>query len=204
MTLNFYIMNIAIRAQNPSNIPHRLSHIEVFHTWQFAKIVNSGVSMYSHGLNVLIEVIFYGCKTPTVSVINVTGQMLLLKAGKIRSSLSVRLWQLTKQRNQNKNTPAKTSCLLAGERSTLDLKPMRKDTQSPKQEQSVAPQNGPYSNKNKKDQDIETEQTDTHTNRCYQPLTRTPCGKVPVPSAIQDVLHVKGTFTSPSFVYSMQ
>ena len=34
----------------------------------------------------------------------------------------------------------------AGERSTLDLKPMRKDTWSPKQEQSVAPQNGPSSN----------------------------------------------------------
>ena len=33
-------------------------------------------------------------------------------------------------------------------RSTLDLKPMRKDTQSPKQEQSVAPRNGPWSNKN--------------------------------------------------------
>ena len=32
-------------------------------------------------------------------------------------------------------------------RSTLDLKPVRKDTQSPKQEQSVAPQNGPWSNK---------------------------------------------------------
>ena len=35
----------------------------------------------------------------------------------------------------------------AGERSTLDLKPMRKDTQSPKQEQSVAAQDGPWSNK---------------------------------------------------------
>ena len=35
----------------------------------------------------------------------------------------------------------------AGERSTLDLKPMRKDTGSPKQEQSVALQNGPSSNK---------------------------------------------------------
>ena len=33
-------------------------------------------------------------------------------------------------------------------RSTLDLKLMRKDTQSPKQEQSVAPRNGPSSNKN--------------------------------------------------------
>ena len=33
----------------------------------------------------------------------------------------------------------------AGEISTLDLKPMRKDTRSPKQEQSVAPQNGPWS-----------------------------------------------------------
>ena len=33
----------------------------------------------------------------------------------------------------------------AGKISTLDLKPMRKDTQSPKQEQSVAPQNGPWS-----------------------------------------------------------
>ena len=31
----------------------------------------------------------------------------------------------------------------AGKISTLDLKPMRKDTRSPKQEQSVAPQNGP-------------------------------------------------------------
>ena len=33
----------------------------------------------------------------------------------------------------------------AGEISTLDLKPMRKDTQSPKQEQSVAPQKGTWS-----------------------------------------------------------
>ena len=33
----------------------------------------------------------------------------------------------------------------AGKISTLDLKPMRKDTQSPKQEQSVVPQNGPWS-----------------------------------------------------------
>ena len=33
----------------------------------------------------------------------------------------------------------------ASKLSTLDLKPMRKDTQSPKQEQSVAPQNGPWS-----------------------------------------------------------
>ena len=33
------------------------------------------------------------------------------------------------------------------ERSTLDLKAMRKNTQSPKQEQSVALQNGPWSNK---------------------------------------------------------
>ena len=32
----------------------------------------------------------------------------------------------------------------AGKISTLDLKPMRKDTRSPKQEQSVAPQNGPW------------------------------------------------------------
>ena len=37
----------------------------------------------------------------------------------------------------------------AGKRSTLDLKPVRKDTQSPKQEQSLAPQNGPLSNKKK-------------------------------------------------------
>ena len=36
----------------------------------------------------------------------------------------------------------------AGERSTLALKPMRKDTRIPKQEQSVAPQNGHLSNKN--------------------------------------------------------
>ena len=35
----------------------------------------------------------------------------------------------------------------AGKRPTLDLKPMRKDTQSPKQEQSVTLQNGPWSNK---------------------------------------------------------
>ena len=35
----------------------------------------------------------------------------------------------------------------AGERSTLALKPMRKDTWSPKQEQSMAPQNGHLSNK---------------------------------------------------------
>ena len=33
----------------------------------------------------------------------------------------------------------------AGKISTLDLKPMRKDTRSSKQEQSVAPQNGPWS-----------------------------------------------------------
>ena len=33
----------------------------------------------------------------------------------------------------------------AGKISTLDLKPTRKDTRSPKQEQSVAPQNGPWS-----------------------------------------------------------
>ena len=38
----------------------------------------------------------------------------------------------------------------AGERSTPDLKLVRKDTQSPKQEQSVAPQTGPWSNKNLK------------------------------------------------------
>ena len=38
----------------------------------------------------------------------------------------------------------------AGKRSTPDLKPVRKDTQSPKQEQSVAPQTGPSSNKIKK------------------------------------------------------
>ena len=37
----------------------------------------------------------------------------------------------------------------AGKISTLDLKPMRKDTQSPKQEQSVAPQNGPWSRQKK-------------------------------------------------------
>ena len=36
----------------------------------------------------------------------------------------------------------------SGERSTQALKPVRKDTQSPKQEQSVAPQTGPWSNKN--------------------------------------------------------
>ena len=33
----------------------------------------------------------------------------------------------------------------AGKISTLDLKPMRKETQSPKQKQSVAPQNRPWS-----------------------------------------------------------
>ena len=38
----------------------------------------------------------------------------------------------------------------AGEIFTLDLKPMRKDTRSPKQEQSVAPQNGPWSNKKRR------------------------------------------------------
>ena len=41
---------------------------------------------------------------------------------------------------QDHSTQARKS---AGEISTLDLKPMRKDTRSPKQEQSVAPQNGP-------------------------------------------------------------
>ena len=35
----------------------------------------------------------------------------------------------------------------AGERSAPALKPVRKDTLSPKQEQSVAPQTGPWSNK---------------------------------------------------------
>ena len=43
---------------------------------------------------------------------------------------------------QDHRTQARKS---AGEISTLDLKPMRKDTRSPKQEQSVAPQNGPRS-----------------------------------------------------------
>ena len=43
---------------------------------------------------------------------------------------------------QDHSTQARKS---AGEISTLDLKPMRKDTQSPKQEQSMAPQNGPWS-----------------------------------------------------------
>ena len=38
---------------------------------------------------------------------------------------------------------------IAGEISTLDLKTMRMDTESPKQEQSVAPQNGPWSKQNK-------------------------------------------------------
>ena len=33
--------------------------------------------------------------------------------------------------------------------SNLDLKPMRKDTRSPKQEQSVAQQNGPWSRQKK-------------------------------------------------------
>ena len=37
----------------------------------------------------------------------------------------------------------------AGKRSTLDLKPVRKDTWSPKQEQSVAPQTGPWFKKKK-------------------------------------------------------
>ena len=43
---------------------------------------------------------------------------------------------------QDHSTQARKS---AGEISTLDLKPMRKDTRSPKQEQAVAPQNGPWS-----------------------------------------------------------
>ena len=47
----------------------------------------------------------------------------------------------------------------ADEISTLDFKLMRKDTRSPKQEQSVAPQNGPWSKqkfiKKKKDQFLE-------------------------------------------------
>ena len=46
---------------------------------------------------------------------------------------------------QDHSTQARKS---AGEISTLALKPMRKDTQSPKQEQSVAPQNGPWSRQN--------------------------------------------------------
>ena len=48
---------------------------------------------------------------------------------------------------QDHSTQARKS---AGERSTLAFKPMRKDTRSPKQEQSVAPQNGHLSNKNLK------------------------------------------------------
>ena len=40
-------------------------------------------------------------------------------------------------------TACKSARKSADEISTLDLKPMRKDTQSPKQEQSVAPKNGP-------------------------------------------------------------
>ena len=47
-------------------------------------------------------------------------------------------------------TPDVTFRIAAGKISTLDLKPMRKDTQSPKQEQSVAPQNGPWSRQKKK------------------------------------------------------
>ena len=43
---------------------------------------------------------------------------------------------------QDHSTQARKS---ASEISTLALKPMRKDTRSPKQEQSVAPQNGPRS-----------------------------------------------------------
>ena len=50
----------------------------------------------------------------------------------------------------------------AGKISTLALKPMRKDTRSPKQEQSVAPQNGPWSKKNfkKKEKKKSTETND--------------------------------------------
>ena len=51
----------------------------------------------------------------------------------------------TRRDLRDQRTQARKS---AGERSTLDLKPVRKDTQSPKQEQSVAPQTGPWSNKN--------------------------------------------------------
>ena len=55
---------------------------------------------------------------------------------------------------QDHSTQARKS---AGEISTLDLKPMRKDTRSPKQEQSVAPQNGPWSKeKNLKKKSIST------------------------------------------------
>ena len=48
---------------------------------------------------------------------------------------------------QDHSTQARKS---AGEISTLDLKPMRKDTQSPKQEQSVAPQIKILKKKNKR------------------------------------------------------
>ena len=48
---------------------------------------------------------------------------------------------------QDHSTQARKS---AGKISTLDLKPMGKDTRSPKQEQSVAPQNGPWSKEKEK------------------------------------------------------
>ena len=51
---------------------------------------------------------------------------------------------------QDHSTQARKSAgKSAGEISTLDLKLMRKDTRSPKQEQSVAPQNGPWSRQKK-------------------------------------------------------
>ena len=50
----------------------------------------------------------------------------------------------TRRYRQNHRMEARKS---AGKGSTLDLKPTKKDTRSPKQEQLVAPQNGPWSNK---------------------------------------------------------
>ena len=56
----------------------------------------------------------------------------------------------------------------AGKISTLDLKPMRKDTQSPKQEQSVAPQNGPWSRqKIKKKKKKQFQEPDTTMSRSW-------------------------------------
>ena len=60
----------------------------------------------------------------------------------------------------------------AGKISTLDLKPMRKDTRSPKQEQSVAPQNGPWSRQKILKKKKKKKSTFQLHPRCWNTLTR--------------------------------
>ena len=81
-------------------------------------------------------------------------------------------------------------------RSTLDLKPMRKDTQSPKQEQSVAPRKGPWSNKNLKKKKKKKEYLPSSPGPAYRstwsrpawpPAARVTCN-LPLNSAPPDLL----------------